>query len=106
MERLFTAKEIDAGNNRRDADGFFARRFAAKEACAKALGTGITGRIGWQDIEISADGLGAPKMALSGGALRKAGRLSPKGSEVIAHLSLATASGMSIAIVLLEARDL
>ena len=103
LERLFTPNEIDAGNNRRDADGFFARRFAAKEACAKALGTGITGRVGWQDIETSADELGAPKITLSGGALRRARRLAPKGSGIIAHLSLATAGGMSVALVVLEA---
>src|SRR5438270_13615904 len=72
LERLFTTKEIAAGKNRRDAEAFFARRFAAKEACAKALGTGITGRVGWHDMEISTDRLGGPKIVLSGGALRRA----------------------------------
>nr|WP_296739124.1 holo-ACP synthase [Mesorhizobium sp.] len=103
LERLFTANEIAAGKNRRDAAGFFARRFAAKEACAKALGTGITGRVGWHDIEITRDGPGAPKIALSGGALRRAFRLAPKGTEVGAHVSLATAGGMCVAIVVIEA---
>jgi holo-[acyl-carrier protein] synthase len=103
LERLFTANEIDAGEHRGDTAGFFAHRFAAKEACAKALGTGITGRIGWHDIEIFADGLGAPSIALSGGALRRARRLAPKGSEITAHVSLATAGGMSVAVVVVEA---
>ncbi|OSI65613.1 holo-[acyl-carrier-protein] synthase [Bradyrhizobium canariense] len=103
LERLFTASEIEAGRHRRDAAGFFAKRFAAKEACAKALGTGISGRIGWQDIEISADGLGAPTIALSGGALRRARWLAPKGSEITAHVSLASASGMCVAIVVVDA---
>jgi holo-[acyl-carrier protein] synthase len=103
LSRLFTMAEIQDGANRRDAAGFFARRFTAKEACAKALGTGITGRVTWHDIEISADGLGAPKIVLSGGALRRARRLAPKGSEITAHLSLATTGGMSVAVVVLEA---
>ncbi|WP_342291680.1 holo-ACP synthase [Bradyrhizobium ottawaense] len=103
LERLFTANEIDAGTNRRDAAGFFARRFAAKEACAKALGTGITGRVGWHDIDISTDGLGAPKIALSGGALRRARRLAPKDSKISAHVSFTTARGICLAIVVVEA---
>ncbi|MCK1658617.1 holo-ACP synthase [Bradyrhizobium sp. 195] len=84
--------------------GFFARRFAAKEACAKALGTGVIERVGWQDIEISTDGSGAPKIALSGGALRRARRLAPKGSKITGHVSFATAKGMCIALAVIEAR--
>ncbi|WP_259245549.1 holo-ACP synthase [Bradyrhizobium elkanii] len=104
LERLFTVNEIAAGKNRRDAAGFFARRFAAKEACAKALGTGITGRVNWHDIEITRDGPGAPKIALSGGALQRARRLAPKCTEIHAHVSLATARGLCVAVVVLEAR--
>lgn len=103
LERLFTANEIEAGKRRRNAAVYFARRFAAKEACAKALGTGITGRIGWHDIEIRTDGSGAPRIALSGGALRRARRLAPKGSDIIAHVSLATAGDVCIAVVVMEA---
>lgn len=95
LERLFTANEIDAGTHRPDTAGCFARRFAAKEACAKALGTG---RVDWHDIEISVDGLlGAPKIELSGGALRRVRRLAPKGSEIYAHVSFASAGGISVA---------
>ena len=103
LERLFTASEIAAGKDRRDATVFFARRFAAKEACAKALGTGITGRISWHDIEVSSNGLGAPKISLSGGALRRARRIAPKNSEITVHVSLSTTTGMSIAVVVVEA---
>jgi holo-[acyl-carrier protein] synthase len=103
LRRLFTAAEIEAGASRRDAAGFFARRFAAKEACAKALGTGITGRVSWHDIEISTDELGAPKIAISGGALRRARQLAPKASQISVHISLATAGRMCIAVVVLEA---
>jgi holo-[acyl-carrier protein] synthase len=103
LTRLFTASEIEAGKNRRDAASFFARRFAAKEACAKALGTGITGRVNWHDIEISTDHLGAPKVAISGGALRRARRLAPNASRISVHISLAAASGMSVAVAIVEA---
>jgi holo-[acyl-carrier protein] synthase len=104
LKRLFTAAEIAAGESRRDAACFFARRFAAKEACAKALGTGITGRVSWPDIEISTDELGAPKIAISGGALRRARRLAPKASKIAVHVTLASAAGMSIAVAVVEAR--
>jgi holo-[acyl-carrier protein] synthase len=105
LDRIFTANEIDAGKHRRDTVAFFARRFAAKEACAKALGTGFSGRIGWHDIEIFTDELGAPKVILSGGALRRARRLAPKASTISAYVSLATAGGMSIALAVLEAHS-
>ncbi len=104
LERLFTPSEIAAGLCRKDPNGFFGHRFAAKEACAKALGTGITGRIGWHDIEIGTVELGAPTVALSGGALRRALHLAPKGSKISVHLSLATSGGMCVAFVVIEAR--
>jgi phosphopantetheinyl transferase (holo-ACP synthase) len=77
--RLQLPAELAAGERRRDAAAFFARRFAAKEACAKALGTGITSSVRWLDIEISSDALGAPRIALTGGALRRMKRLLPRG---------------------------
>ncbi len=62
-----------------------AKRFAAKEAVAKALGTGIGRGVSWQDIEISHDGAGKPLASLSGGALEVARRLG--GSRVALSIS-------------------
>jgi holo-[acyl-carrier protein] synthase len=104
LDRLFTPAELSAGDGRRDAAAFFARRFAAKEACAKALGTGITASVRWLDIEISNDALGAPRIALSGGALRRMKWLLPRGRTAGLYVSLATADGIAVATVILEAR--
>lgn len=104
LERLFTASEIAAGEVRTDAAAFFARRFAAKEACAKALGTGISNSVRWLDMEIRNDELRAPHIALAGGAMRRAKKLLPPGSTATFHLSMATADGTAIATVIFEAR--
>jgi holo-[acyl-carrier protein] synthase len=105
LERLFTPAELTAGLKRRDPTTYFARRFAAKEACVKALGTGITGSVRWLDIEIVNDPHGAPRISLAGGALRRMKRLAPRGLAVAIHVSLATAHGVAIATVVVEARS-
>src|SRR5438046_2498208 len=79
LARLFTEAERTAGAKRPEPSAYFARRFAAKEACAKALGSGITERIGWHDVEVLNGTKGKPILRLTGGALRRAHRLMPKG---------------------------
>jgi holo-[acyl-carrier protein] synthase len=74
-----------------------AARFAAKEAAAKALGTGIRG-FGWRDIEVANDGLGKPSIRLHGGAAVHAGSL----GLARTHLSLSTSTGLALAHVVLE----
>jgi holo-[acyl-carrier protein] synthase len=81
---------------------FYALRFAAKEACAKALGTGITDRVRWTHIEILADQSGRLELHLSEGALRRARRLAGSHS-VKAYLSTAQDKGFVMAFVLLDA---
>src|SRR5512143_2605914 len=68
LDRIYTAKELEQA--RQDAETL-AGRFAAKEAVAKALGTGI-GEVGWQDIEVLGDDQNAPALSLHGSAARKA----------------------------------
>ena len=67
--RVFTEVEQQKANRRKDIAGTYAKRWAAKEACSKALGTGIGRGVSWQDIRIDHDANGAPLVVLSGGAL-------------------------------------
>jgi len=72
LRRVFTAKELSEAGNRTTS---LAARFAAKEAVAKALGTGI-GRVGWRDIEVLRDVEGQPTVHLYGAAAQIAADLS------------------------------
>lgn len=74
VERVLTTNEIQRFNNIEDNQiqlSFLAKRWCAKEAIAKALGTGIAKGIGWQQIEIAKQESGAPYVILSGAALRQ-----------------------------------
>ena len=104
LARVFTDAERASGAKRPEPAAYFARRFAAKEACAKALGSGITERVGWHDVEVLNGPKGQPILRLMGGALRRANRLVPKGHELALHVSLADDPPMALAFVLLEAR--
>ncbi|MCB1854676.1 MAG: holo-ACP synthase [Pseudomonadales bacterium] len=85
VERILTPAERQEYRLSRQPARLLAKRFAAKEAVAKALGTGIGRGVSWQDISIGHDARGAPVVALDGGALRVAAELG--GSRL--HLSLA-----------------
>jgi holo-[acyl-carrier protein] synthase len=104
LARLFTDAERTAGAKRPESAAYFARRFAAKEACLKALGSGITERVGWHDVEVLNGPKGQPTLRLSGGALRLLNRLMPKGHEPALHVSLADDPPMALAFVIIEAR--
>ena len=105
LGRVFTLAERDAAQSGPNAMVYFARRFAAKEACAKALGTGVTARVRWTDIEILGQRSSQPILTLTGGALRRAKRLAPKGAVCIAHVSLSHDADMAIAFVVLEGKQ-
>jgi len=95
--RVFTAAEQAYCKAKADPAVFYAARFAAKEAVAKAFGTGIGAAIGWLDIEVVRDGAGAPGIFLSGN-----GRLlaAQRGVRRVL-LSLTHAGGMAAASVVL-----
>ncbi len=94
--RLFTDGER-AGTGGRDPAPRLAARFAAKEAVAKALGTGIRG-FAFLDVEVHSDELGRPLVALHGGAARLAAQL---GVDRV-HLSLSTGVDLAVANAVLE----
>jgi holo-[acyl-carrier protein] synthase len=91
-ERLFTPGEQAVATPAR-----LAARFAAKEAVAKALGTGLRG-FAWRDVEVVTDELGRPTVTLHGGAARRAAEL----GVTAVHLSLATTPVLALANAVLE----
>ena len=100
--RICSDGEQALATARADEALFYAGRFAAKEACAKALGTGITERVRWRHIEVLAGRNGEPVLHLSEGALRRARRLAG-GEEVWAHVSITHDAPFAMAFVVLEA---
>jgi holo-[acyl-carrier protein] synthase len=102
QRRICSEQEQRLGGRRLDPALFYASRFAAKEACAKALGTGITTRVRWTDIEVLAGPGGRPVLSLSGGALRRARRLAGR-RELRFHISIAHDGLYASAFVILEA---
>jgi holo-[acyl-carrier protein] synthase len=104
LTRVFTEDELSIGADRPEPNAYFARRFAGKEACAKALRSGITEQVGWRDIEILNGPDGQPVLRLKGAALELANSSVPEGYELIPHISLADDPPTSLAFVILEAR--
>ena len=79
IERIFTPVERARAERRRARVETYAKRFAAKEACAKALGTGLRRGVFWRDMGVVNLAGGRPTMALSGGALRRLNEITPPG---------------------------
>ena len=96
-ERILTERELSVYMNHAKPIAFLAKRFAAKEAASKALGTGI-GKISWQDLEISNDSDGAPKLECRGKA--KA-RLESLGANQV-HISISDERDTAVAFVVIS----
>jgi holo-[acyl-carrier protein] synthase len=77
--RIFTDVEQKRANRRRERAATYAKRFAAKEACAKALGTGLRRGVFWRDMGVVNLPGGRPTMQLTGGALQRLGEITPPG---------------------------
>jgi holo-[acyl-carrier protein] synthase len=104
-QRCFTAAEIALADSRpalRAAT--LAKRWAAKEACAKALGVGLGRGFGMVDIEVISDGLGAPSLKLLKGAGERLAAITPEGHDAVVHLSLSDDLPWASATVIIEAR--
>jgi holo-[acyl-carrier protein] synthase len=102
--RIFTAGERARSERRAAAAASYARRFAAKEACAKALGTGMRGGVFWRDMEVVNLPSGRPTLRLTGGALRRVQNMLPAGHEAFVHVSLTDDPPIAQAFVVIEAR--
>jgi holo-[acyl-carrier protein] synthase len=101
--RCFTETERAKADRRADRAGTYAKRFAAKEACSKALGTGIRG-IRWQEMGVVNLPSGQPTLRLAGKAKARLDALVPAGHEAAIHLTLTDEHPIAQAIVLIEAR--
>lgn len=105
-ERYYTVIEIKTAEARREMGTellAFAKRYTAKEACAKALGTGFIDGIFMKDIEVTNDSLGKPSLTLSGGALSQLEKMLPVGKQAVLHLSLTDEPPYAQAQVIIEA---
>jgi holo-[acyl-carrier protein] synthase len=101
--RVFTEGERARSDRRAARAPSYARRFAAKEACAKALGTGLSHGVFWRDMEVVNLPGGKPTMRLTGGALKRLRSMTPEGHEPVVHVSLTDDVPMAQAFVIIEA---
>ena len=101
--RVFTEVERRTADRRRQRAPTYAKRFAAKEACAKALGTGFRRGVYWRDLEVVNLPSGQPTMRLSGAAREHLARMVPPGHEPAIHVSLTDDPPMAQAIVIISA---
>ncbi|MGI4852025.1 MAG: holo-ACP synthase [Janthinobacterium lividum] len=102
LTRLFTPLEIQKGTDLSSSTRHFAKRFAAKEALVKALGLGFVQKITFQDMEVSNDALGKPKLFLKGVAAQKLNAQLLPGFESRIHLSLSDTQDHALAFVVIE----
>ncbi|MCY4446600.1 MAG: holo-ACP synthase [Rhodobacteraceae bacterium] len=103
LDRIYTPHELLIGNQIADKFGYFAKRWAAKEACSKALGTGLRKGVFWRDIEIHSHKGGLPFIVLHGGALQHLKNLTPKGYQSKIHLTMSDDHPSAIAQVTIDA---
>lgn len=102
--RVFTEIERAKSDRRATRAASYARRFAAKEACSKALGTGLHAGVFWRDMEVVNLPGGRPTLRLTGGAAARLAAMTPPGHEAIVHVSMTDDPPMAQAFVVIEAR--
>lgn len=101
--RIFTEVERARAENRAGRVASYAKRFAAKEACSKALGSGISEGVFWRDMGVVNLPSGRPTMHLTGGAAEKLERLTPPDHRAVIHLTITDEFPMAQALVIIEA---
>ena len=106
ITRIFTEIERDKSDRRRERAASYAKRFAAKEACAKALGTGISHGVFWKDMGVVNLPGGKPTMKLENGAAKRLADLLPTGYEARIHLTITDDFPLAQAFVVIEALPL
>ncbi len=104
VARIFTELERERSERKPGRAASYAKRFAAKEACAKALGTGMRRGVFWKDMGVVNLRSGQPTMALTGGAAERLTALIPSGHAGFIHLSLTDDHPYAQAFVVIEAR--
>jgi holo-[acyl-carrier protein] synthase len=103
VERIFTEIEQKKSDGRAQRAASYAKRFAAKEACSKALGTGFHRGVFWKDMGVVNEPSGRPTLQLTGGAKKQLDRITPKGHRAQIHLTITDDFPYAQAIVVIEA---
>ena len=102
--RVFTETELTRAAHRAHEAATLAKRWAAKEACSKALGTGLAMGIAWKDMAVTNLHSGQPTMALTGWALERLAQMTPPGHSAHVHVTLTDDHPWAQAFVVIEAR--
>ena len=103
IDRIFTDVEIAKSEKRAQRAASYAKRFAAKEACSKALGTGFRNGVFWKDMGVVNEPSGKPTMVLTGGARAQLDSLVPPGHKTRIHLTIPDDCPYAHAVVMIEA---
>lgn len=103
VQRVFTEIEQAKSERRRDRAASYARRWAAKEACSKALGTGLRMGVAWREMGVVNLPSGQPTLHLEGGAAQRLARLIPPGLAPRLHVTLTDDPPYAQAFVIIEA---
>lgn len=103
LDRVFTTGEREKSDRRNQRSASYAKRFAAKEACAKALGTGMRRGVAWRDIGVVNLPSGRPTLRLTGGAAAILAAITPDGHEARIDLTLSDDYPWAQAIVIITA---
>lgn len=103
VNRVFTDIEREKSDRRKQRAASYAKRFAAKEACAKALGTGLARGVFWRDMGVVNLPGGKPTMHLTGGAAVRLAHLVPDGHDPVVHLTITDDYPLAQAFVIIEA---
>jgi holo-[acyl-carrier protein] synthase len=106
VARIFTDIEQKKSDRRAQRAASYAKRFAAKEACSKALGTGFHRGVFWKDMGVVNEPSGRPTMQLTGGAKEQLERITPAGHTAQIQLTITDDYPYAQAIVIIEARAL
>ena len=102
-DRVFTDIEKAKSDRRKERAASYAKRFAAKEACAKALGTGMSDGVFWRDMGVVNLPGGKPTMHLTNGAAARLERMTPAGMRAVVHLTITDDFPLAQAFVIIEA---
>jgi holo-[acyl-carrier protein] synthase len=103
LNRVFTDVERKKSDRRAARAASYAKRFAAKEACAKALGTGLRKGVFWRDMGVVNLPGGQPTIKLTGGALARLEAITPAGLTARIHLTITDDFPLAQAFVVIEA---
>ena len=102
LKRCFNEKEINSSNKKFYTDKSIAKKFAAKEAISKAVGTGISNGIFWKDIIISNDKFGKPIAELRGNAEKKLNKLTPPNKTSLINLTISDENNLAYAFAIIS----